>query len=313
MGTFYFHPELDMLHVSDQRYLPKFADLLWKHDPRRVGLINLSLINWYIQPALTFYNLLHTKEKVLVRQFLSRLRKVYLGYTGRMETSVADGTDVASYKGLTASRNLRSRPLLACVSRFHRLQQDPTPVKNDLSKVFIKGGDLRQQIYGWFRLLERWKIKYPHHTVDYRFLIATCTFGCQVTTREGALQYAQQADLDSRPRQPLEEDEATRNDAEPAFPEAFGFWLFPITAFGPIPEPKETKAPFTWNVGKSLDLSGCIPELCLQILPEAKVSEVFGENSVDQEVCCECDRCRENVWFRKRRIVKWFVGWYIWV
>ena len=69
------------------------------------------------------------------------------------------------------------------------------------------------------------------------------------------------------------------SDDEQVLPSAFGFWLLPIDAFGPIPEAntqirtvgisRRRDEPRVWKLLKAWKLSGHPPELCLQCLPDA--------------------------------------------
>jgi hypothetical protein len=262
MGTFYFHPELDTLSIGGPSHLPTFAHLLWEHDPWRVGLVNLALPQGHFQTD--FDKLLDTKDEAIVRQFLSRLRRVYFGYIGPLRRSIQCIPEKWC-EGFSTSTALRSRPFLASVSKFQRLQQDPRPVETDLREVFMGSGDPRQQIYNWFGVLHRWKIEYPCHTVEYRFMVATTRITSCVSTREEALRRARNSERYwAKQRRRCKEDDIALQDPQPVFPAAFGFWLFPITAFGSIPE--GTVAPGDWRRYRILDLSGCKPELCLQSL-----------------------------------------------
>lgn len=259
-GTFYFHPELDTLSIRGQNYLPTFAHMLWEHDPRRVGLINLALPRGRLQS--TFDKLLETEDEILVRQFLSRLRRVYFGYTGPVRRTISSRRMRLCEEFSTATI-LRSRPLMASISKFQRIQQDPRPVAADLKSVSLGCGDPRDQIYCWFRLLHHWEIEHPLHMVEYRFLVATSH--PDVSTRKEARRSTRRYEkLWAKQRSPCKEDEIILHEVKTTLPVACGFWLFPITAFGPI---EEATIAINSRIGyRVLDLSGCKPELCLQSL-----------------------------------------------
>lgn len=289
-GVFYFHPELDTLDIIGQEYLPRFAHMLWEHDHRRVGLVNLALLHGRLRT--TFDKLFTTADEELARHFLSRLRRVYLGYKGHLGRSVP--VLKTGCKSFTASTILRSRPLLASVSGFQRLQQDPRAVEAELKKIYMGTGDPRDQIYRWFRLLDHWKIEYPHHTVDYRFLVTINDR--RVSTKEDALRSVRRGEGRWEEwKKECEKNDVAVEDAGTALPTAYGFWLFPITAFGPIPEASnnirhmglsrlrdiQRFAPYVWNTQRAVDLSEFKPELCLQSLPEATTPKDDEENLQD--------------------------------
>ncbi|KAH7358533.1 hypothetical protein B0T11DRAFT_105161 [Plectosphaerella cucumerina] len=78
-GTFYFHPELDTLSISGQSYLPTFAHMLWEHDPRRVGLINLALPRGSGRPLTSFSR---PKTRCLCDNFCPDCAEFTLGTPG---------------------------------------------------------------------------------------------------------------------------------------------------------------------------------------------------------------------------------------
>jgi hypothetical protein len=278
-GTFYFNPELDILDIYGLKYLPKFAHTLLANDARRVGLINLGCVWNY---AAGYWDALFRPlpgDEHLVRQLLSRLRRVIFGYNGRFGRGVQDAQ--VRGKGLKPQLH-RSRPILASISKFQRLPRGPRPVEAELAKAFLGLADPRDQIYRWFRLLERWQIKYPNHCVDYRYMIAVVDR--RVGDREEALlALGQEKEKWKTCREtyvakgiPCEED-----DDELA--SAYGFWLFSMDAFGPIPSASNqirkigrtrlSDRPMVWDWWKAWDVSKHPPELCLQYLPEVPLPE----------------------------------------
>ncbi|KAK1771826.1 hypothetical protein QBC33DRAFT_511317 [Phialemonium atrogriseum] len=188
-----------------------------------------------------------------------------------------------SCNSFTKSQIHRSRPLQASVSKFQRLPRDPRSIETELKKVFMGFGDPRVQIYRWFRLLEKWQIEYHDYSVDYRFMI---TFNCRrVENREEAFLALRGEEEDwTAWRKACAEEGTACEDDEQALPSAYGFWLFPIDAFGPIPSAskqiRKTGRARTrdrsrvWDHFKAWDLSEHKPELCLQYLPEAPLSEL---------------------------------------
>lgn len=273
-GTFYFHPELDIVDLSGQEYFARFAHMLWIHDHRRVGLVNLGLAK---RVAKGYFDKLfkQKKDEDLLRQALSRLRCVIFGYDGQLGRGIPDIS--TSCKSFTKSQILRSRPLQASISKFQRLPRDPRSIETELKKVYMGYGDPRDQIYRWFRLLEKWQIEYHDYSVDYRFMITVDNR--RVENREEAFLALRVEDKNwTAWRKAWAEEVTACEDDEQELPSAYGFWLFPIDAFGPIPsaskdirkigEVRIRDRPRVWDLIKAWDLSKHKPELCLQYLPE---------------------------------------------
>lgn len=84
-GTFYFHPELDTLHiVGSLMYFAMFADRLWRHDPRRAGLLNLALTGQTTSCHHHYlgFSMRKDHQRDLLRPALKRLRRVTFGFAG---------------------------------------------------------------------------------------------------------------------------------------------------------------------------------------------------------------------------------------
>ncbi|KAK9437307.1 hypothetical protein VB005_08293 [Metarhizium brunneum] len=278
-GTFYFNPELDFVDIVGLKFLPRFANTLLANDPRHVGLINLGCV-W--RHARGYYDPLFQPiegDEHLVRQLLSRLRRVIFGYNGHFGRGIQNR--MAQRYGWKPQLH-RSRPILASVSKFQRLPQDPRSVEAELTKTFLGYSDPRDQMYRWFRLLEHWQIEYPNHRVDYRYMVAVNN--TRVTDRDEAL-FALREEKEEWNRcqeayvangVPCEED-------GDELASAYGFWLFPINAFGRIPKANNRirhigrsyleSRPRVWKFGKAWDVSKESPELCLQYLPKVPLSE----------------------------------------
>ncbi|TWU71889.1 hypothetical protein ED733_001035 [Metarhizium rileyi] len=282
-GTFYFNPELDTLDILGTEYLPRFAHTLWTNDPLHVGLINLGCI--WEKMGKYADDLFQPKqgEEDLVRQLLSRLRRVIFGYNGQCGRSIPW---CQARKNGWKPQLHRSRPLLASVSKFERLPQDPRPIEAELTKMCMGVADPRDQMYRWFRLLEHWQIEYPHYQVDYRYLVTANNR--RVEDREEAFLFLE---TERKQWEACRKDyeaqgaDCEEDDCETA--SAYGFWLFPIDAFGPIPEADdkitkigrtfEFRGPRVWEFWKGWDVSKRPPELCLQYLPEVPLSEHKGQ------------------------------------
>lgn len=278
-GTFYFNPELDFLDIDGLKFLPRFANTLLANDPRHVGLINLGCV--WGHPGECYDPLFEPVEgdEHLVRQLLSRLRRVIFSYNGHFGRSVQKR--LAQKYGLKPQLH-RSRPILASVSKFQRLPQDPRSVEAELTKTLLGLADPRDQMYRWYRLLEHWQIEYPNHRIDYRYMITVNN--TRVTDREKAL-FALREEKEewNRCREAYVADGVPCEEDDYELASAYGFWLFPINAFGRIPKANDrirhiggtrlNSRPRVWKFGKAWDVSKESPELCLQYLPEVPLSE----------------------------------------
>ena len=276
--TLYLHPELDTLHITGLDFFPGFSHMLWKLDARRVGLVNIALSEGYL---ITSFDRLQKPsnwdDKHLVRRALKRLRSVIFGYHGHVGRSIPHnplhpGTDLKPENQIH-----RSRPLLASISTFQRLPQDPRPIGQELSNVCMGIGDPRNQLHDWFELLKEWQIKYEDHLVDYRFMITSSKRRQVRNRREAFLSLQKEKKWWQRWQQKCVERGVPCGDDEQALPSAFGFWLVPIDAFGPlserIPRVRHVTIPYggpppAVNPCKAWDISGSNPELCLQYLPD---------------------------------------------
>lgn len=270
--TLYFHPELDTLHITGLDLFPSFSHMLWKLDARRVGLVNIVLSEGYLRRSFgKLQNPRSWEDKHLVRRTLKRLRSVIFGYDGHVGRSTPNnplhpGTDLKPENQIH-----RSRPLLASVSTFQRLPQDPRPVGKELKNVCMGIGDPRDQPHRWFELLKKWRIRYKDRSVNYRFMI-TSRKGRVRNRREAFLSLQKEKTKWQRWQQKCVERGVPCGDDEQALPSAFGFWLVPIDAFGPlselIPRVREVTIPYggppsAVDPCKAWDISGSNPELCL--------------------------------------------------
>lgn len=155
-GTFYFHPELDTLHiVGSLMYFAMFADRLWGHDPRRAGLLNLALTGQTTscQHHYLGFSMRKDHQRDLLRPALQRLRRVTFGFAaiiGRgfpcIQNFAGLWDELPGYKASMECQNQirRSRPLLASISKFDRLPMDPRAIDEELKRVYIGAGDPRK-------------------------------------------------------------------------------------------------------------------------------------------------------------------------
>lgn len=306
-GTFYFHPELDTLHIGGYRCclvdFASFADTLWRHDPKRVGLINIALTS--IHDCSHSHHLAFRprgqQSKEFLRPALARLRRVIFGYTEDINRDFPRFGRYAGQHSFGRQHQIsRFYPRLASVSKFDRLPLDPRDIDMELKRVYIGVGNPRIQIYSWFKCLSEWNITYQQ-PVDYRFMIAfretRGRWDRTASNRDEALHSLQEEEHEWELYQQAcaKEGVPCEND-EPALPSAFGFWLFPIDAFGTIPSPTEEESKDSTAFFKSLiqsedrhldrewDLSERRPELCLQHLPAGASSGLDESRALEDTV-----------------------------
>ncbi|RMJ05158.1 hypothetical protein CDV36_014176 [Fusarium kuroshium] len=269
-GIFYFNPELDTLEIRGKAF-SNFAEDLWVHDARHVGLVNLALTHRHFIPE-------SKDEYPVLRRIIPRLKRIvflYLGGIERMclgEPRLTDPMDKMEV--------FRSRPIMPATPKFDRLPCDPRlHIGTSLKKVYLNSADPRKLVRCWFRLMIECNVQHDHE-VDYRFLVAfggrnshprakKNKFGVhkgwrgrtwrpsgyeynpEITNRHSALSWVRRRDEEWRERvrmireelegereEEAEEDEESIQDTfqelELPVRPAVGFWLFPIEALGPL-------------------------------------------------------------------------------
>lgn len=168
-GILYLHPELDIVDfpTCPMRFFARFAHWVWVCDPRRAGLFNICVAqDWGGAYFSAMFEQCENELIDLLRQGLSRLRQVIFRYDGT-HTRIVPGHCM-----VRRNRLLRSVPLQASVSKFERLPQDPRMIEEQLKLIFIISFDPRDQMYRWFRLLEKVGVELGDDgTVDYRFMM----------------------------------------------------------------------------------------------------------------------------------------------
>ena len=280
-GIFYFHPELDILDIQGASLFPKLSQILWEHDPERVGLINIGLAQSHHKGYFdSLFKIRGSRQERRVREALTRLRLGIFGYDGKVGRGIpiSDPGPRGTTDIYLENQMQRSRPLVASISKFERLARDSRPIETELRRIFMDYGDPRDQIYRWFRLLEWWQVEHEDHAVDYHFMIAFDNR--EVDNRgEAFLSLQEEKRQWAAWQRHCESKGVPCSDDEQVLPFAFGFWLFPIDAFGPIPEAntqirtvgisRRRDEPQVWKLLKAWKLSGHPPELCLQCLPDA--------------------------------------------
>ncbi|KAI0164579.1 hypothetical protein GGR57DRAFT_204416 [Xylariaceae sp. FL1272] len=292
----HLNPEFDFLYIRKSCLLIAhfFTDLRGK-DPLNVGVRNLALDLSGVSD-LTHVPLksLRAVDQAAFTQTMKDLHQVFFisaGSTGRMFLGRRSEIDTN-----TRFEYHRSRPIvstLSTISSFDRLPRDPrTNIELDLGRVFMGTFNPRRMIYRWRCCLHQWGIQTTETTPEYRLLITTYedrlvsgSRAAQIVDRDSALEQLRSDEkywiqgtensateiVGNGGQVPVESPEEIDQAPKPAI----GFWLFPIEALGPIPEPKEPstadQSVINWNsrTKEFRDMRNHWPELCLTQLPQS--------------------------------------------
>ena len=290
-GTLHLNPEHDFLQINYQSPVKDtLVDFLYHlkttFDPRHVGLLNLAVDH----NAICGYDLhalepsdLESEVKTAFVETLTKLQEVFFVSIEKAGRSI-----IGPLSGLPTSETLFDRgvPIMATPPTFERLLRDPRSISQDLEKVFTGTPDLRLMRQTWLRLLKNWGISTSRS--EYRFLISfkPSLVGTQISDRSSATRWLQQED--DTWRNPVAHDpevafgikkfqgptdtfreKVENEDLEKAVRPAFGFWLFPVDALGPLQEKGVAeKQGFTFVPKRMLDMTRSWPELGLLSLLE---------------------------------------------
>lgn len=282
-GMLYLNPEYDFLRIKS--YIPlkdTLVNFLYhlktSYDPRGIGLLNLAL-HANDLAANDLHSLivadLEPKFRDTFLETFSQLREVFFMETPR------GGRQVNGWQSGLLTNEVwfnRSLPIMTEIPTFDRLDRDPRPVNQDMKKVLVSGGsDPRDGIDLWFTYLGQWGIS--PQKVQYRFLLAfdpTISGGIS-QDRSAAQKWLQRDDDiwnghaswngDVRLQVGAEHKDWKDEDLSKAVRPAFGFWLFPIEALGPLRTLADPGDESHRREGKRVvDMTGYWPELGLSRL-----------------------------------------------
>ena len=284
-GTLHFNPEWDFLYLSAEwpakdSLVSFLYHLKTIHDPRHVGLLNLAVDGNGLN-GNDLYGLessdLEDKVRSAFVETLSQLREVWFVSTPLVGRQILGG-----WSGLGTSETLfnRSFPIMTMPSTFDRLQRDPRPIAQDLKNTTGLAG-LRNVVILWLRVLKKWRTSPPG--IEYRFLLAfdpTIGGGPPISDRTSAMSWLQKEDDQWNGRAPddgflkntlvkwpvgAENEKYKDEDLQNAVRPAFGFWLFPVKALGPIEEKGLSED--QRSLPDFMDMTEYWPELALSSLP----------------------------------------------
>lgn len=222
---------------------------------------------------------LDLEVKLAFVETLTQLREVWFVSTPRVGRQIVG---VLSGLGTSEAMFNRSLPIMTTSPTFECLPRDPRPIAQDL-KTLTGLADLRDVAQLWLQLLRKWRAS--PYGIEYRFLLAfdPTLGGDQISDRTSAKTWLQKEDDQWNGRAPDDgflknkgvkwpvgaEDEKYRNeDLKIAVRSAFGFWLFPVEALGPIDEKGLLEDEGSRSRRKTfLNMTEHWPELALSSLP----------------------------------------------
>jgi hypothetical protein len=268
-GILYFNPDYDFLYISNDtgQVIEFLHDLKTVHDPRGIGLLNLAIDHNGLRGGGGLCNIHPSTLSLSLRTSftttLVQLRQVFLVQeqrTGRCVFGYGSGALTSEYL-----RN-HSFPIAPVALNFDRLRPDPRPIRQDLRKVFVNV-DPRVMIHAWRRLMCTYL---SDETVPH----AECHVLLALGPMHGGIYDSQDAEewLQKEEDMWIQEIAAhgqsrflPSRDPQVSVATAFGFWLFAVDTFGPLPsDPNEA---FRIEGPRIMDLTDNWPDLALVDLP----------------------------------------------
>jgi hypothetical protein len=268
--TLYFNPEYDYLQISARMMMHHttnwFADFLHDlknvYDPRQVGLLNL-IYDYLLQVDYNKYHALTAQRQKAISDTIAQLQEVLI-YGGRSHYDSHPQPELFIN---------RSFPVSPISPTFDRLSRDPRPIEQDLKRVPLHS-DPRIIYNLWRHLLRLWGIE-PAEQTSYKYLYGTTNrhsvdihdhgnAQVEVYDRDSAKIFLEKEDHAWK-HPPGRESRFDAEDLETAVKPAFGFWIFPIEAFGPLN--KDENLDREMHSSGIWDMSAFWPELLLASIP----------------------------------------------
>lgn len=291
---FYFNPEYDILkfslrNASTDAGIHFLYHLKYTYDPQGVGVLKLAVdIDSLTGPNGRAREPTWLKSqnewREHIKETLDNLQEVFF------VQPVSVGRQMLGYMSGNASDILfnRSFPIMTTTSAFNRLPRDPRYIAEDLRHIHL-GVDPRHMVRHWYNILDKWGA--APSKIDYRVLLAFSPpgqnfvsdyksaeawlqneedewtgkwrLGDKFQSGSWALRYWELTDRFSTCQVGALHEKYRDEDLEKAVKPAFGFWLFPIEALGPITEEELGRE---WPV--LCKMTEYWPELALSFLPE---------------------------------------------
>ncbi|EWG53846.1 hypothetical protein FVEG_17176 [Fusarium verticillioides 7600] len=266
-GTFVLNPELDTLEIDGVTLFANFANDVWDHDPRKVGLRHVAFLHPYGFSASSFRNLpRYAPSKELLRQVVARLQSVTFIHYANVDNIFHECP--AGNQGLLSY--CCSLPVAGATGNFSR-QQDPRVIGHEVFKnIFFDIASrsvLGQPYKEWMGLAERLgvatpcvcKIAYTTHRSKLRISDESGTVTHLECQGAGPELQLRERRYPSKPQRLLHLEEAT-GQLNGGVEIAIGFWSFPVEALDQFSRSQNRSGRQLWCF---YDLSAAQPELCL--------------------------------------------------
>ncbi|KAH7466362.1 hypothetical protein FOMA001_g16290 [Fusarium oxysporum f. sp. matthiolae] len=266
-GTLSFNPELDTLEIMGLPQFTNFANDVWNHDPRNIGLCHVALL---LRPRLLGYRIPHLPDYASsedqLRQVIARLRSVTFVYYTNVDT--VTHTSLAHRRCLLQNRCLL--PVAWATGSFSR-QQDPRLIGQEVfhSVHFDLWSmeDFDKPYQTWMELAEKLRVTTPcafkiAYTTNRSKSPIRCESDAVAYLNSESERWEQQLNKweASQQEQAWRDPKETKRQSNGAVETAIGFWTFPIEPHGQFSRdynrPKGGRRCFD-------DLSASRPELCL--------------------------------------------------
>ena len=289
-GMMYINPEDDYLYLSFEwsvknTLFPFCCRIKNTHDPRHVGILNMAIDSNTLNSndlCLLQPSDVNLEDLEKTREILWHLEEVFFVATPRAGRQV-----MGSMSGLPTGDTFwnRSMPIMARNSSFQRLEQDPRGIAEDLKKVHVGMSDPRTMYSQWLEFLKKWYGPSQASQTRYQFLLS---FDPIIGEGEGILDRVTAEGFLHREEDRWTNEKGSESstwftgrddikwpigatqgeydaqDKASFVKPAFGFWLFPMEAMGPLQEEGVPENEGFRQRGKAiLDLTKHWPELAL--------------------------------------------------
>ncbi|KAF5610172.1 uncharacterized protein FSUBG_3404 [Fusarium subglutinans] len=264
-GTFVLNPELDTLEIDGVSLFANFANDVWDHDPRKVGLRHVAFLHQYSFSKFRKLPRYAPSEEQL-RQVMARLQSVtFMHYA-----------DVARIFPKPPVRNQGllnyccSLPVAGPTSDFSR-QQDPRIIRHEvIDNIYFDVSSrsaLQQQYKEWVELVEKLGVTTP---CVCKFAYTTHQSKLPISDESGTVTHtkcqSEGRELRLRERRDRYQLHAwvhlqkAAGHLNGAVETAIGFWAFPAEA---VVQFSRSQNLTDRQLGCFYDLSAAQPELCL--------------------------------------------------
>lgn len=198
---------------------------------------------------------------------LANLRRVFFH-----QAVEADTRHMWESLKLEEIRYNRSYPLNSLSETFDLIESDPRPIDGDLNTISV-GWDPRSMLYLWREMERNFRV-HRSRPVEYQFLITSPTFGrsdnMDIVTRADVNTYLQREDEFWRSkwaeggiyqRMGVFTNPDTPDALKKASMPVVGFWLFPVDAFGDVPELEKSFKDIEWETKMVANITKHWPQL----------------------------------------------------